>query len=77
MDPFGGTGTTAAAAKVLGRVGISVDLSPAYTRTAASPSPTPSANGVARPAGEWGSSSPQSSNWSTLWWMARLRLTLS
>ena len=35
LDPFGGTGTTAAAAKALGRVGISSDLSPAYTQLAA------------------------------------------
>lgn len=35
LDPFGGTGTTAAAAKALGRVGISADTSPAYTQLAA------------------------------------------
>ncbi|MFJ2590764.1 site-specific DNA-methyltransferase (plasmid) [Streptomyces sp. NBC_00376] len=35
LDPFGGTGTTAAAAKALGRVGISADISPAYTQLAA------------------------------------------
>lgn len=34
LDPFGGIGTTAAAAEALGRVGISVDLSPAYTQLA-------------------------------------------
>ena len=34
LDPFGGTGTTALAAKALGRVGISVDLSHDYTRLA-------------------------------------------
>ncbi|MFG2582794.1 DNA methyltransferase [Streptomyces malaysiensis] len=32
LDPFGGTGTTAATAKALGRVGISADISPAYIR---------------------------------------------
>jgi hypothetical protein len=35
LDPFGGTGTTALAAKALGRTGISVDLSHDYTRLAA------------------------------------------
>jgi DNA modification methylase len=34
LDPFGGTGTTALAAKVLGREGISVDLSRDYCRLA-------------------------------------------
>lgn len=34
LDPFGGTGTTALAAKVLGRHGISVDLSGDYCRLA-------------------------------------------
>ncbi len=34
LDPFGGTGTTAAVARVLGRVGISVDLSSDYCRLA-------------------------------------------
>lgn len=34
LDPFGGTGTTAAVAKSLGRVGISVDLSADYLRLA-------------------------------------------
>jgi DNA modification methylase len=31
LDPFGGTGTTAVAAKILGRRYISVDVSPRYT----------------------------------------------
>jgi hypothetical protein len=35
LDPFGGTGTTALVASVLGRVGISVDLSADYCRLAA------------------------------------------
>lgn len=34
LDPFGGSGTTAAAALALGRVGISVDLSHDYSRLA-------------------------------------------
>jgi len=34
LDPFGGTGTTALVASVLGRVGISVDLSGDYCRLA-------------------------------------------
>lgn len=34
LDPFGGTGTTALVASVLGRVGISVDLSMDYCRLA-------------------------------------------
>jgi DNA modification methylase len=34
LDPFGGTGTTAAVAKALGRTGISVDLSADYLRIA-------------------------------------------
>jgi hypothetical protein len=34
LDPFGGTGTTAAVAKALGCVGISVDLSAAYCKLA-------------------------------------------
>lgn len=34
LDPFGGTGTTALVADVLGRVGISVDRSADYTRLA-------------------------------------------
>ena len=34
LDPFGGTGTTAAVAHHLGRHGISVDLSPEYNRLA-------------------------------------------
>lgn len=34
LDPFGGTGTTAAVAKALGRHGISVDLSADYLRLA-------------------------------------------
>jgi hypothetical protein len=34
LDPFGGTGTTALVADVLGRVGISVDLSADYCRLA-------------------------------------------
>jgi site-specific DNA-methyltransferase (cytosine-N4-specific) len=34
LDPFGGTGTTALAAKVLGRQGISCDLSADYCRIA-------------------------------------------
>jgi DNA modification methylase len=34
-DPFGGTGTTAAVAKALGRIGVSIDLSEAYSRLAA------------------------------------------
>lgn len=34
LDPFGGTGTTAAVAKALGRIGISVDLSADYLRLA-------------------------------------------
>ena len=34
LDPFGGTGTVAMVAKVLGRVGISVDLSGDYCRLA-------------------------------------------
>lgn len=35
LDPFGGTGTTALAAKALGRHGISVDMSADYCRIAA------------------------------------------
>jgi hypothetical protein len=35
LDPFGGTGTTAHVARVLGRIGISLDLSEAYCRLAA------------------------------------------
>lgn len=35
LDPFGGTGTTALAAKVLGRHGITVELSADYCRAAA------------------------------------------
>lgn len=35
LDPFGGTGTTALVATMLGRTGISVDLSPEYQRLAA------------------------------------------
>jgi hypothetical protein len=35
LDPFGGTGTTALAADVLGRHGISVDASADYCRIAA------------------------------------------
>jgi DNA modification methylase len=34
LDPFGGTGTTALAAKALGRTGISVDMSADYCRLA-------------------------------------------
>jgi len=34
LDPFGGTGTTAAVAKALGRTGISVDLSADYLKLA-------------------------------------------
>ena len=34
LDPFGGSGTTAVVARALGRVGISVDLSPTYARMA-------------------------------------------
>jgi hypothetical protein len=34
LDPFGGTGTTAMAARALGRHGISVDLSQDYCRLA-------------------------------------------
>lgn len=34
LDPFGGTGTTAGVARVLGRVGVSVDLSSDYCRLA-------------------------------------------
>jgi hypothetical protein len=34
LDPFGGTGTTAAVANALGRVGVSVDLSHDYCRLA-------------------------------------------
>ena len=34
LDPFGGTGTTAGVARMLGRHGISVDLSADYTRLA-------------------------------------------
>jgi DNA modification methylase len=34
LDPFGGTGTTALAAKILGRHGISVDMSADYCRLA-------------------------------------------
>jgi len=35
LDPFGGTGTTAHVASALGRIGISVDLSEAYSKLAA------------------------------------------
>lgn len=35
LDPFGGTGTTALVATMLGRTGISVDLSADYGRLAA------------------------------------------
>lgn len=34
LDPFGGSGTTVLAAKILGRRGVSVDLSAGYTRLA-------------------------------------------
>jgi hypothetical protein len=34
LDPFGGTGTTAAVAQTLGRIGISVDLAHDYARAA-------------------------------------------
>jgi site-specific DNA-methyltransferase (cytosine-N4-specific) len=34
LDPFGGTGTVAAVARALGRVGVSLDLSAAYHRIA-------------------------------------------
>lgn len=34
LDPFGGTGTTAAVARALGRTGVSVDLSADYLRIA-------------------------------------------
>ena len=34
LDPFGGTGTTAAVAEALGRTGVSVDLSHDYSRVA-------------------------------------------
>jgi hypothetical protein len=34
LDPFGGTGTVAMVARVLGRIGISVDLSQDYCRLA-------------------------------------------
>jgi len=34
LDPFGGTGTTAAVARALGRIGLSVDLSMDYCRLA-------------------------------------------
>lgn len=34
LDPFGGTGTTALAARALGRVGVSVDMSADYCRLA-------------------------------------------
>ena len=34
LDPFGGAGTTAAVAHDLGRVGVSVDLSASYSRSA-------------------------------------------
>lgn len=34
LDPFGGTGTTAMVARALGRIGISLDLSHAYSRAA-------------------------------------------
>jgi DNA modification methylase len=34
LDPFGGTGTTALVAKVLGRTGVSVDMSADYCRLA-------------------------------------------
>lgn len=35
LDPFGGSGTTARVAGEMGRTGLSVDLSPAYSRDAA------------------------------------------
>lgn len=35
LDPFGGTGTTAAVARALGRIGVTVDLSRDYCRLAA------------------------------------------
>jgi len=34
LDPFGGTGTTAGVARMLGRTGISVDLSEDYCKLA-------------------------------------------
>jgi len=61
LDPFGGTGTTALVAKVLGREGISVDLSEDYCRLAewrtTDPDQIASAMQVAKPAkqveGQW------------------------
>lgn len=53
LDPFGGTGTTALAADVLGRHGISVDASADYCRIAAwrttDPGERARAMGVAKP----------------------------
>jgi DNA modification methylase len=54
LDPFGGTGTTALVADVLGRHGISVDMSADYCRLAAwrttDPGQRAAAMGVERPA---------------------------
>lgn len=54
LDPFGGTGTTALAADVLGRTGISVDMSADYCEIArwrtADPGERARAMGVAKPA---------------------------
>jgi DNA modification methylase len=56
LDPFGGTGTTALAADVLGRHGISVDMSATYGRIAqwrtTDPGQRAAAMRVARPARE-------------------------
>lgn len=53
LDPFGGTGTTALAASVLGRTGVSVDLSADYCRLArwrtSDPGERARALGVRRP----------------------------
>lgn len=56
LDPFGGTGTTALAAKALGRHGVSVDMSADYCRIAAwrtnDPGELAKALGVAKPPAE-------------------------
>jgi DNA modification methylase len=54
LDPFGGTGTTALVATMLGRIGISVDMSADYCRIArwrtADPAQRAKALGVEKPA---------------------------
>lgn len=56
LDPFGGSGTTALVASVLGRVGVSADLSADYCRLArwrtTDPAERARVRGYAKPAGQ-------------------------